>query len=252
MDSSLIFIIIGSLCLLLLLGNALWMRFREKSKYFDKPNQFQTAAVNVEVETAPVEKTLSAVEQTAFDFSPALSDEAKSLDEIKISLPPDAADAPKKTQAKPIRIDYESELAKVKEQAAEPVYTFVQLYLLSENQLFPGLRLAQMLENLGFLFGEDGMYHRHLDLTDNSPTLFSVANIEQPGTFDVHHIDEFSTPGVVFFMQIPSPGSNVANFKMMVHYAEEMARVLGGVLLDEQQEIFTKQSEAAYLQKIAA
>ena len=55
----------------------------------------------------------------------------------------------------------------------------------------------QALENLGFILGKDEMYHRHLDLSVASPVLFSVANLEQPGTFNAYNLAEFNTIGIV-------------------------------------------------------
>ena len=52
---------------------------------------------------------------------------------------------------------------------------FVQLYVISnQNREFYGPQLSQSLENLGFIFGERQMYHRHFDLSVASPVLFSV------------------------------------------------------------------------------
>ena len=119
---------------------------------------------------------------------------------------------------------------------------FVQLY---------GPQLSQSLENLGFIFGERQMYHRHFDLSVASPVLFSVANIEQPGTFDYYNMAEFSTMGVVLFMQLPSPGNNLANLRMMIRAAKTIAEDLGGVVLTDQQEIFDDMAEQDYLSRIA-
>ena len=41
-----------------------------------------------------------------------------------------------------------------------------QLYVISnQNREFYGPQLSQSLENLGFIFGERQMYHRHFDLS---------------------------------------------------------------------------------------
>ena len=129
---------------------------------------------------------------------------------------------------------------------------FVQLYVISnQNREFYGPQLSQSLENLGFIFGERQMYHRHFDLSVASPVLFSVANIEQPGTFDYYNMAEFSTMGVVLFMQLPSPGNNLANLRMMIRAAKTIAEDLGGVVLTDQQEIFDDMAEQDYLSRIA-
>ena len=87
------------------------------------------------------------------------------------------------------------------------------------------------------------------DLSVASPVLFSVANIEQPGTFDYYNMAEFSTMGVVLFMQLPSPGNNLANLRMMIRAAKTIAEDLGGVVLTDQQEIFDDMAEQDYLSR---
>ncbi|MFD0966094.1 cell division protein ZipA [Seminibacterium arietis] len=129
--------------------------------------------------------------------------------------------------------------------------TFITLYIVSHEQRdFNGALIAQVLDDLGFIFGEKQIYHRHLDLSINSPILFSVANIEKPGTFEQHNMAEFYTVGLALFMQLPSHGSDLANLRMMIRAAKTIASELGGVILTEQQDIFTEEEEQAYLNRV--
>lgn len=140
----------------------------------------------------------------------------------------------------------------------EPVSTnqkaeFIMLYVVAaENREFNGVQLAQSLESLGFIFGDRNIYHRHVDLSIASPVLFSVANIEQPGTFDVYNMSDFSTIGIVLFMPLPSYGDDSANLRLMIRAAKTLAEDLGGIVLDEQQEMFDKQTEQLYLTRVAS
>lgn len=128
---------------------------------------------------------------------------------------------------------------------------YIQLYLIPKSSdKFNGTKLVQSLENLGFILGEDEMYHRHLDLSVASPILFSVANLEQPGTFDAYNLIDFSTMGIVLFMQLPSPGNNLANLRMMIRAAHTLAEDLQGIVLTEEQEIFDENAEQTYLARV--
>lgn len=128
---------------------------------------------------------------------------------------------------------------------------YIQLYLIPKSsEEFNGAKLVQALENLGFILGKDEMYHRHLDLSVASPVLFSVANLEQPGTFNAYNLVEFNTMGIVFFMQLPSPGNNLANLRMMMRAAHTLAEDLQGVILTEEQEIFDANAEQGYLARV--
>ena len=128
---------------------------------------------------------------------------------------------------------------------------YIQLYLIPKSSdQFNGAKLGQALENLGFILGGDEMYHRHLDLSVASPILFSVANLEQPGTFDAYNLVDFSTMGIVLFMQLPSPGHNLANLRMMIRAAHTLAEDLQGIVLTEEQEIFDENAEQTYLARV--
>lgn len=102
----------------------------------------------------------------------------------------------------------------------------------SKSGIYVIRQLSQSLENLGFIFGE-----RHKCITTMVSVSIYVANIEQPGTFDYYNMAEFLSMGVVLFMQLPSPGNNLANLRMMIRAAKTIAEDLGGVVLTDQQEI---------------
>lgn len=143
---------------------------------------------------------------------------------------------------------YNTSAAKVKPKQTSG---YIQLYLIPEHvEEFNGVKLMQALENLGFIFGEQNMYHRHLDLSIASPVLFSVANLQHPGSFDPYNATEFSTPGIVLFMKIPSPGKDSANLRMMIRAAHTLAEDLSGVILTERQEIFDEKAEQDYLARV--
>lgn len=127
---------------------------------------------------------------------------------------------------------------------------FLMMYVVApENYQFQGAKLAKILDELGFLFGEHHIYHRHADLSVNSPVLFSVANIQQPGTFD-YNMNDFSTVGIALFMQLPSEGNDLMNLRMMIRAAKSIAEELEGFVLTDKQEIFDEQAEQAYLAKV--
>ncbi|OOF85550.1 cell division protein ZipA [Rodentibacter ratti] len=127
---------------------------------------------------------------------------------------------------------------------------YIQLYVVSpQYREFNGLRLIQFLENLGFIFGEHNMYHRHFDLSVASPMLFSVANLQDDGGFNPYNT-EFTTIGVVLFMKLPSPGSDLANLKLMIRAAKTLADDLGGTVLTEDEQIFDDYQEQRYLARV--
>ena len=127
---------------------------------------------------------------------------------------------------------------------------YLQLYVISpQYREFHGANLIQSLENLGFIFGRHNMYHRHFDLSVASPTLFSVANLQDDGAFNPYQ-PEFTTIGVALFMKLPSPGNDLANLKLMIRAAKTLAEDLGGSILTEDEQIFDAVQEQAYLARV--
>lgn len=136
--------------------------------------------------------------------------------------------------------------------AAQTDNPFVTLYIYApQNEPFRGDFVVHYLEEVGLRFGEHQIFHRHQHIDDSlSPIIFSAANLMNPGTFDLHNIANFSTVGLVLFMQLPSEGSDIANMKLLINNAEHLAASLGGFLYDDAQQPFDEQSRQRYMQRV--
>lgn len=133
---------------------------------------------------------------------------------------------------------------------AEPEQVLVLSVVAAPGDELQGAELLPSLLTLGFKFGEMGIFHRHEESAGTGPALFSMANMVKPGTFDVDHMETFSTQGVSLFMTLPNAGDANQSFNMMLNAAQKLARELKGQVLDDTRSVLTNQKIRHYQERI--
>ena len=108
---------------------------------------------------------------------------------------------------------------------------------------FKGPQLLEQLTELGFKYGDFDIFHRHVDTAGNGPVLFSLANMFNPGTFDIDNMEHFETKGVALFLALPIKSNSTQAFNMMHNAADKLAAAIdGGQVLDEHRNPLTRQA----------
>lgn len=287
MDLHFILIGLGFLLLAILIGYSIWNARKEKSRVFSdqfssRQHSPQTTQAQGDFPYSPAPSFTEELEQPYQEAQAAEQDIDKRVGEIKISLngqstiaeptqtqwqaqPQTMAQAdpqPLKVQLQPSEATQptpmpEEQPAPVKVEVAQepeqadPNPNMITLYIVAaENQQFRGNIIAQQLEAHGFLFGEHNIFHRHLDGTASSPVLYSVANMMQPGVFDLNQLHRLSTIGLVFFMYLPSEGNDVLNLNQLLQDVQSIAQHLGGFVLSDQRTLFDEDARYRYLAKV--
>jgi cell division protein ZipA len=115
---------------------------------------------------------------------------------------------------------------------------------------FHGTDLMHVLITAGLKFGEMSIFHQRVNGDNKAPVVFSVANILNPGSFDLNTMDNFYTRGVSLFLALPTPMNNLQAFDQMLDVAQQICGSLDGELKDDHRSDMTLQTIEHYRQRI--
>jgi len=107
---------------------------------------------------------------------------------------------------------------------------------------FRGEDILHILLACDLRFGDMNFFHRHEFEAGRGAIQFSVANMMQPGVFDIDNMVDMKTPGLVFFLTLPGPEDMMKAFDYMLETAQAVARNLSGDVLDESRSVLTRQT----------
>ena len=132
----------------------------------------------------------------------------------------------------------------------DPLEVLVMSVMSPSGSEFEGRYLVQTIERAGFRYGEMGIFHLYDGIEEDTNLICSAANALNPGTFDLDHLNEFSTIGVSFFLALPTSLNNLQAFEKMLNAAQQISNDLGGELKDDQRNVLTSQTIEHYRQRI--
>ena len=95
-----------------------------------------------------------------------------------------------------------------------------------------------------------GMFHHYGNRRGASDPVFSVANVLEPGVFDLAAMDELATPGLCLFLRRPGPLPATVAFDLMLDVGSRLSRALEAVLCDDQRCRLTVQATQALRERV--
>jgi cell division protein ZipA len=111
-----------------------------------------------------------------------------------------------------------------------------------------GARLMAALETNGLAFGRYQVFHRkHAD----GRSLFCVASLIEPGTFDIAEMADQEFRGITLFAVLPGPVQPVETMDELLATARGLAEELSGMVQDGKGMPMSPQRAAALLEDIA-
>jgi cell division protein ZipA len=106
---------------------------------------------------------------------------------------------------------------------------------------FSGANVLDALQSTGLCYGRYRVFHR-LTKDDMRQSVFSVANMVEPGILDPDSLAQMRVPGLTLFLVLPGPQSGVAACADMLATARSLASQLNGEVLDDSRTPLTTQA----------
>ena len=133
----------------------------------------------------------------------------------------------------------ESDLGKRPSQDFDKI---VSLYVAAKaGQVLRGEDIVVAAEKTGLTFGHMNVFHRLVEGHPERGPVFSMANIMQPGSFDMANIRSLETPAIAFFLTLPAPMTALEAWEKLLPNVERMAELLDGVVLDDSRNALSRQ-----------
>jgi cell division protein ZipA len=126
--------------------------------------------------------------------------------------------------------------------AAAPDRVFSLFVKAPRGVPFRGPVLLGALAAAKLEFGDMQIFHRVEMVDGQEKILFSVANIREPGIFDLSAMENFTSEGVVLFLQVPGTVDAVRAFDAMVESAQALADNLNTRVCDATHSPLTNQA----------
>ena len=116
----------------------------------------------------------------------------------------------------------------------------IQVNLIARNSEISGQMILDLASEFDMQLGEFNIFHRMDRKTGKS--IFSMANIVEPGTFDPDNMQHFKTPGLTLFSQLPAPVDCLTVYSEMMNVAKRISYIVGAEMQDQSHSVMTSQS----------
>jgi len=121
------------------------------------------------------------------------------------------------------------------------------------NVVIEGKSILNAVAEVDLQFGMMNIFH-HFGVGEikTERAMFSMANMLEPGSFDMTEIEKFSTRGLVLFMPLPAVIDAQVVFELMLNSAHRLAELLGADVCDENRLLINEQKIESIRDLLAA
>ncbi|MDG2502763.1 MAG: cell division protein ZipA [Porticoccaceae bacterium] len=137
-----------------------------------------------------------------------------------------------------------------KEDSADQPQEVLVIHLMAnKGETVAGQQLLDAILGVGLRYGAMKIFHRHLNDDGSGPVLFSMANLVNPGTFDLNTMGDLEVPGVTLFMALDDIEDPVSAFNIMIEAIDNIVASLQLNVMDESRSSMTRQTIDHYRQR---
>ena len=126
--------------------------------------------------------------------------------------------------------------------------TLVVYLMAKRSKPYSGKALLTLFAKHGFVYNtKSQLFHR---LDDAKTVLFQICQAKKPGVFTLTTMQQQTTEGLAFLLDIQQLNNPKATFKTMLAMIHDISKKLGGDMLDDHKNRLTESSVCMYLAKI--
>lgn len=138
--------------------------------------------------------------------------------------------------------------------APEGEQLFIPLTIIGKRgKRFTGEAIRFACDACEFVLKDTGIYYYEVgDAQGFKQNLLGLANILEPGVFDLEKMRTFDTPGLVLFLHLPAPVEAREAFDTLLKTGKLLAESLEGELCDDARNVLTNQAIGHLKEKVEA
>lgn len=131
----------------------------------------------------------------------------------------------------------------------QPEEVLVIHLMANKGEKVAGQQLLDAVLSAGLRYGAMKIFHRHLSDDGSGPVLFSMANLVNPGTFDLNTMGDLEVPGVTLFMALDDIEDPVDALNIMIEAVDSIVGDLQLNVMDESRSSMTRNTIDHYRQR---
>ena len=131
----------------------------------------------------------------------------------------------------------------------QPEEVLVIHLMANKGEKVAGQQLLDAVLSAGLRYGAMKIFHRHLSDDGSGPVLFSMANLVNPGTFDLNTMSDLEVPGVTLFMALDDIEDPVDALNIMIEAVDSIVGDLQLNVMDESRSSMTRNTIDHYRQR---